>query len=430
MLFKNITVLDEDFGIKENICVKVTDDRITYIGESLTADIPEDERVYDGKGKLLMSGFYNAHGHSPMSLMRGYGENMSLQDWLNKKIFPFEDKLDSEAVYWATMLTMAESFRFGIVSTSDMYYFCEDMARAVIESGAKANIARSLTNFTGEAPESMKSFKEAVDFYEKYHDTADGRLKVDMSLHAEYTSDFATAKALADHAKTIDTVMHIHVSETVSEHEGCIQRHGLTPAAYLEKAGLFDVPAIAAHCVHSTDEDLEIFREKGVTVAANPVSNMKLASGICDAANVLEHGVNLAIGTDSVASNNSLNFAEEMKVLAIGSKIARKDPSALSPQQILRAATLGGAKAQKRNDCGSVKKGGKADLIVFDISHPNMHPVHDIINNMVYSVSGDEIIMTMIDGKIVYENGEYTTLDIEKVIYKAEEATRKILERL
>ena len=157
---------------------------------------------------------------------------------------------------------------------------------------------------------------------------------------------------------------------------------------------------------------------------------MKLASGICDAANVLEHGVNLAIGTDSVASNNSLNFAEEMKVLAIGSKIARKNPSALSPQQILRAATLGGAKAQKRNDCGSVKEGGKADLIVFDISHPNMHPVHDIINNMVYSVSGDEIIMTMIDGKIVYENGEYTTLDIEKVIYKAEEATIKILERL
>ena len=204
----------------------------------------------------------------------------------------------------------------------------------------------------------------------------------------------------------------------------------ITPAAYLEKAGLFDVPAVAAHCVYSTDEDLEIFREKGVTVATNPVSNMKLASGICDAAGVLEHGVNLAIGTDSVASNNSLDFTEEMKVLAIGSKIARRDPSALSPKQVLRAATEGGAKAQQRNDCGVLKEGNRADLAVFDISTPNMHPVHDIVNNMVYSVSGSDVVLTMIDGRVVYENGEYTTMDIEKVIWQAEKSTKEILERL
>ncbi|MCI6819886.1 MAG: amidohydrolase [Clostridiales bacterium] len=429
MIFKNITVLDENLDSKENCCVRVSGAKITYIGDTMPVQ-DDGERVYDGRGKLLMSGFYNAHGHSPMSLMRGYGENMSLQDWLNKKIFPFEDKLDSDAVYWATMLTMAESFRYGIVSTSDMYYFCDDMARAVIESGAKANIARSLTNFTGQDPVTMASFKEAVKFYEDFHGTAGGRLKADMSLHAEYTSDFATAKALADYSRGIDTVMQIHVSETLSEHEECKERHGLTPAAYLEKAGLFDVPAVAAHCVYSTDEDLEIFREKGVTVATNPVSNMKLASGICDAAGVLEHGVNLAIGTDSVASNNSLDFTEEMKVLAIGSKIARRDPSALSPKQVLRAATEGGAKAQQRNDCGVLKEGNRADLAVFDISTPNMHPVHDIVNNMVYSVSGSDVVLTMIDGRVVYENGEYTTMDIEKVIWQAEKSTKEILERL
>ena len=429
MIFKNITVLDENLDSKENCCVRVSGAKITYIGDTMPVQ-DDGERVYDGRGKLLMSGFYNAHGHSPMSLMRGYGENMSLQDWLNKKIFPFEDKLDSDAVYWATMLTMAESFRYGIVSTSDMYYFCDDMARAVIESGAKANIARSLTNFTGQDPVTMVSFKEAVKFYEDFHGAAGGRLKADMSLHAEYTSDFATAKALADYSRGIDTVMQIHVSETLSEHEECKERHGLTPAAYLEKAGLFDVPAVAAHCVYSTDEDLEIFREKGVTVATNPVSNMKLASGICDAAGVLEHGVNLAIGTDSVASNNSLAFTEEMKVLAIGSKIARRDPSALSPKQVLRAATEGGAKAQQRNDCGVLKEGNRADLAVFDISTPNMHPVHDIVNNMVYSVSGSDVVLTMIDGRVVYENGEYTTMDIEKVIWQAEKSTKEILERL
>lgn len=430
MIFKDITFLDENLEVKENYCVRISGDRISYIGESMPDEVTEDERIYDGKGKLLMSGFYNAHGHSPMSLMRGYGENMKLQDWLNNKIFPFEDKLDSNAVYWATMLSMAESFKYGIVSTSDMYYFCDDMARAVIESGAKANIARSLTNFTGQEPESMVSFKEAVKFYDEFHNTADGRLKADMSLHAEYTSDFATAKALADYARTIDTVMQIHVSETLSEHEECKERHGLTPAAYLNKAGLFDVPAVAAHCVYSTDEDLEIFREKGVTVATNPVSNMKLASGICDVANVISHGVNVAIGTDSVASNNSLDFTEEMKVLAIGSKVVRKDPSALSPKQIIQAATQGGAKAQQRKDCGTVKEGNKADLIVFDISSVNMHPIHNLVNNIVYSASSSEIIMTMIDGKVVYENGEYTTIDIEHVIYQAEKSTEKILERL
>ena len=311
-----------------------------------------------------------------------------------------------------------------------MYYFCDDMARAVIESGAKANIARSLTNFTGQDPVTMASFKEAVKFYEDFHGTAGGRLKADMSLHAEYTSDFATAKALADYSRGIDTVMQIHVSETLSEHEECKESHGLTPAAYLEKAGLFDVPAVAAHCVYSTDEDLEIFREKGVTVATNPVSNMKLASGICDAAGVLEHGVNLAIGTDSVASNNSLNFVEEMKLMAIGGKIAADDPTAVTPEEVIRAATLGGAKAQGRGDCGVLKEGNRADLIVMDLSVPNMHPVHNMVNNIVYSASGSDILMTMIDGKVVYENGDYCTIDIERVLFEAVTATKNILGRL
>lgn len=429
MFFKDITIVNEKFEVEENMCVKVKDDIVESIGKNL---VPEDgERVYDGRGRLLMSGFYNAHGHSPMTLMRGYGENMALQDWLNTKIFPFEDKLDGNAVYWATMLAMAESFKFGIVSTSDMYYFCEDMARAVSESGAKSNISRSLTNFTGEEPHNMKSFKEAVDFYEKYHNHSNGRIKVDMSLHAEYTSDFGTAKALGEYAKSIDTVMHVHVSETYAEHEECKERHnGLTPAAYLEGAGIFDSPAIAAHCVYSTDEDIEIFREKGVTVAVNPVSNMKLAGGICNAAGIMEKGVNVAIGTDSVASNNNLNFIEEMKILAIGNKVLLKDPTAISPVQALKAATYGGAVAQGRDDCGLLKEGCKADLIVMDISAVNMRPVHDIINNLVYSCSGSEIKLTMIDGKVVYENGEYCTIDIERVISQSELATSRILERI
>ena len=328
------------------------------------------------------------------------------------------------------MLALAESFRFGIVSTSDMYYFCDDMARAFADSGAKGNIARSVANVTGEAPATLESLRETREFYNNYNGAEDGRILVDMSLHAEYTSDPATARALADYARSIDTRMQVHVSETKTEHEECIARHGKTPAAYLEEMGIFDVPAVAAHCVHATDEDLEIFRRKGVTVAVNPVSNMKLDSGICNSARMLSKGVQVAIGTDSVASNNSLNFIEEMKLMAIGGKIAADNPTAVTPREVLNAATVGGAKAQGRGECGALKVGNRADIIVIDLAVPNMHPVHDILNNIVYSASGSDVLMTMIDGRVVYENGEYTTIDVQKVLYEAVAATKGILTSL
>ncbi|MBQ0078346.1 MAG: amidohydrolase [Eubacterium sp.] len=428
MLFTNIKILDENFQVRDNCYVAVEGDKISYIGEEMPQEYTG--RVYDGTGKLLMSGFYNAHAHSPMALMRGYGENLPLQRWLNERIFPFEDKLDGEAVYNGTMLCMAESFRYGIVSTSDMYYFCEEMAQAVIESGAKANISRSIVNFGGADPKGLVSMREAEDLYRKCHNAGSGRVKIDASLHAEYTSDFATAQAVADFAKAHCIISHIHVSETKLEHEECIARHGLTPAAYLEKAGLFDTPAIAAHCVYSTDEDLEIFKEKCVTIAHNPVSNMKLASGICDVNNAIAKGVNVAIGTDSVASNNSLAFIEEMKLMAIGCKAATGNAEAVTPVDALRAATIGGALAQGRKDCGALKVGNKADLIAIDVSGPNMHPVHQMVNNLVYSASSSDVKLTMIDGRVVYDDGEYPTLDIEKVIYNAENSTKNILKRL
>ncbi|MDO4869952.1 MAG: amidohydrolase [Bacillota bacterium] len=429
MLFSDITLLNDHYEIIPHAFVATEGDTIAYVG----TERPEGDfgREYDGKGRLLMSGFINAHAHSPMTLMRGYGENLKLQSWLNDRIFPFEAQLDSNAVYWGTMLSMAESLQYGIVSTSDMYYFCEDIARAVADSGAKANISRSLTNFTGQEPQTMESFKEMKVLYENYHNAENGRIKIDMSLHGEYTSDPRTAKALAEYAAEIgDTIMHIHVSETASEHEECIQRHGMSPAAYLESMGLFDVPALAAHCVYSTEDDIEIFRRKGVTVATNPVSNMKLASGICDVSRILEKGVNVAIGTDSVASNNSLDFFEEMKVLAIGNKVAKLQPEIMTPLQIIKAATEGGAKAQGRADCGRLAAGAKADLIAIDIASPNMHPVHDMINNLVYSCGGRAVTLTMVDGKVLYENGEFTTIDIEKTIYEAEKATEGILKKL
>lgn len=429
MLFKNITILDENFEIKENMYVGVQGNRIDYIGK----DMPEKGYgdIYNGTAKLLMPGFYNSHGHSPMSLMRGYGENMVLQDWLNKRIFPFEDKLDGNAVYWGTLLTMAESLRFGIVSTSDMYYFIDEMAGASIDSGAKNNISRSIVHFDDTPMWEMPSMQEMKKSFESYHNAEDQRIKIDVSIHAEYTSDEAAVKAVSEYGKEVGARMHVHISETKTEHEECkARRGGLTPVQYFNKLGAWDIPATAAHCVWIEGEDFDILKEKGVTVACNPVSNLKLASGICNVPELLKRGINVAIGTDSVASNNSLNFFEEMKVFATAPKYAYHDPTAVTPLQTLYAATRGGALGQGREDCGLLKEGFRADMIVIDLDQPNMHPVHNMANNLVYSASGSDVLLTMADGKILYKDGEYQTIDLEKTIFEVNKATQKILASL
>lgn len=428
MLFSNIKILDENFEIKDKMYVATEDDRIVYVGDCMPRGDYGDIR--DGEGKLLMPAFHNAHGHSPMALLRGYAENMKLQDWLFTKVFPFEDKLDSNAVYWGTLLTMAEGMRFGIVSHSDMYYFLDDMVRATDESGMKANISRAITEFGDGDPWETERLKEMKDTYERLDGAADGRVKIDISIHAEYTNSLRAMQAVADYCNQVGAINHIHISETKSEHEECKVKYGKTPVKLMNDIGAFDSKALAAHCVWVEDEDMDILKEKGVSVATNPMSNMKLASGIANVPEMLRRGINVAIGTDSVASNNSLNFFEEMKMFAIAPKIRFNDPTLITPKQTLYAATRAGALAQGREDAGLVKEGFKADLIMIDLEQPNMYPVHDLMNNLVYSASGTDIVMTMSDGKIVYENGEYKTLDIEKTMFEAQAATKVILSKL
>jgi len=429
MLFKEITILNENFEIEENMYVGVSGDKIEYVGkEKPEADFGEE---YDGKHRLLMPGFYNAHAHSPMGLMRGYGENMVLQDWLEKRIFPFEDRLDSNAVYWGTLLCMAESLRFGIVSSSDMYYFIPDMVQAVMDSGAKTNVSRAIVNPMNAPIEELDNIKEAREAIRQFNGMGNGRVIVDASIHAEYTSNEETCRYMAELAKEENVLMHVHVSETKFEHEECKKRrNGRTPVQYLNDCGLFDVPALAAHCVWVEGEDFDILKEKGVSVASNPMSNLKLASGICDTPKMMKMGINVALGTDSVASNNSLNFFEEMKTLAVIAKVKANDPTVVTPKEALMAATRNGALAQGRKDCGVLKAGNKADLIVLRTDVPNMHPVHNMANNLVYAASGSDIVLTMVDGNVVYKDGDFLTLDMERTIFEAEAATAKILSQL
>ena len=432
MLFKNISVLKEDFSLAAGMDVRTDGAFIVHCAPNTPDTIENDESFIDGRGKLLMPGFYNVHTHLPMTLLRGYGENMELMDWLTKKVFPFEDNMTAEDCYHATTLAFAESFANGVVSSSDLYFHAEEIVRAAAESGAKINVCRGLSFFdeildlTGFRP-----YQESRKLIKEHHDTIGGRIRVDVGLHAEFTATPGLIEAVADLVHETGAPIHVHVSETRSEHEECMERNeGKTPTRVFYDSGVFDNGGIAAHCVWVDEEDADLLKEKEVTVASCPVSNMKLASGIARVPLLLEKGVSVAIGTDGTASNNSLNFFEEMKILSLSAKARFGDPTLLTPGEALYAATRAGALAQGRPDCGFVKEGFRADMIVLDLESPSLNPIHEIANNLVFSAQSRDILMTMIDGAVVYENGAFPTIDVAKAVCETESAKKRILSEL
>lgn len=322
---------------------------------------------------------------------------------------------------------MAESIKNGIVSTSDMYYFTSDMVRAYKDAKVKGNISRALVNFDQTKFEDMESVAEMKKSFEELNGIEDGRIIIEASIHGEYTSDEATVRSLAEFAKEQNMRMHIHLSETQKEHQDCIDNRGVTPCKYFDDCGLFDVPTVAAHCVWISKEDMDILKDKNVNVSHNPQSNCKLASGIAPYYDMLEKGINVTLGTDSVASNNSLNFFETMKLSGLLAKVRSLDPTLVSPKDILYSATRGGAIAQGREDCGIIKTGYRADFIALDLSSPSMNPVHDITNNLVFSADPSDIKMTVCDGNILYQDGNFAHLDIEEIVRETKIQTDRIL---
>ena len=428
MLFEHIDYLDENFEVQKNAFIGIKDGKIAYIG----TEKPQEDfgEVYNGKHGLMMSGFVNAHSHAPMTLLRGYGENLPLDRWLNEKIFPFEDKLTDSAIAASTTLACAEMIRFGTVSFSDMYFFSQTMAKSILDSGMKCNLSRGLTVFSDQDYEQLEAYKDNVDLLKNYQNAGNGRLKIDLCIHGEYTTTPKVVKALAKHAKSENVNVHIHLSETKKEHEECKQRHGKTPAKYFADLGLFDQPTTAAHCVWVEDEDIELFKKYGVTVACNPVSNMKLASGFAPIPKMLEKGINIALGTDGCASNNNLNIMQDLYLFALLYKGVTGDPTVVTPKQALSAATLNGFKSQGRMDSGKISVGQKADIIVINTDVPNMYPATDIACNLVYAAQGSDIKLTMVDGKVLYKDGEYLTIDIEKAKAQTQMHTDAILQQL
>ncbi|MGO1470505.1 MAG: amidohydrolase [Tissierella sp.] len=429
MLFKDITIIDENYEEQKHMNVLVEGKSIKYIGK----EIPKDYRgeVYDGKNKVLAPGFFNIHCHIPMGILRGYGDGLPLQKWLFEKMFPYEDRLTEEDCYWAGKLGAIELIKSGVVSFTDMYLNIENIITGIKESGLKGNISHGISAFTEfKDYKEIKGFKDTIRLYEKYKDIADDTIKIDVGLHAEYTSNGDLVREVAAYAKEKNLRVHTHVSETKKEHEECKMRHGMTPTAYFEKNGLLDQPLTAAHCVWIEGEDFDILKEKDVTVAHCISSNLKLGSGFAPIKEMMEKGIKVGFGTDGASSNNNLNMLEEMHLASMANKGINHNPQFMTNQEAFKMATLNGAMSQGRMDTGSIKEGNRADLIVFDFDKAHLQPVHDVLSSIMFSAQSQDICLNMIDGKVVYKDNELTSLDRERIIYEVKSINKRILTEL
>lgn len=417
-LFSNVTVvtMDEELRVLFSAFVGVTDGKISYLSRKAPEEQPTT--IINGEGMVLMPGLINCHTHLAMSPMRGCADDVPLDVWLNDHIFPREERLDGRCVKAATLLSLAEALRFGTTSVSDMYYFCDEVCEAVAQSGIKANIARAISHF-GEDFDFEKDTRcrEMVAVKEKWHGYDNGRIKIEASIHAEYTSHHEVWEAVSEYALNEGLRMHVHLSETRAEHEACKERYGLTPAQIFDCHHVFDVPSIAAHCVWVEDEDMRLLAKRGVTAVHCPVSNLKLGSGCAKVEDMVRAGMNVALGTDSNVSNNNLDLFEEIKAAALMAKGMSLEPKALPAQAALMMATVCGARAQGREaECGMIKLGMDADLILLDFTQPHLMPCHNVMSHLAYAVSGHDVVMTMVRGKVLYAAGEYKTIDLSAVV--------------
>ena len=374
--------------------VWVDGDKIAYVGPA-RADKPRFDREIDLDGDLLLPGFKNAHAHAGMTFVRSLADDVPLQEWLFQRIFPLEAKLTPEDVYAFTRLAILEYLTSGITAGFDMYFFREAIAQAGVDTGFRT----VLCGGGGKA----EMLEEEYHKYNGFHPL----VSYQLGTHSEYTSSVEELRDLGALARKLKAPVFAHNAETEKEVRECVERHGVTPTVLFERLGHFDYGGGGFHCVHFTPEDTEIFRRRGLWVVTNPGSNAKLASGIAPIEDYRTQGLKIAIGTDGPSSNNALDFFREMYLTSVLQKLRTGNASACPAGAVLRMATVGGAKCMGLNDCDTIAPGKQADLVVIDLKRPSMQPVHAPVENLVYSGGKDVVRMTMIAGRVLYENGEF-----------------------
>ena len=428
LLLKNCDILAADGGgyrWLKNAYLGIDGSVIDYIGESRPA-APYD-REKDMSGRLLAPGLINCHGHTAMTLLRGVGSDLPLQEWLFEKMMPIEDKFTARDIQVGNALALLEMISTGTTSYSDMYFHADTAVENAVAAGIKANLCRPNQCFNPEETYAQNTrAQESIQLFKDCNGMADGRVLIDFSIHAEYTNFPHIVEAYSADCKALGGRMHIHLSETKKEHDECVAKYGKTPARWFNDLGTFDSPTFAAHCVWVTEEDMALMREKGVNPVHNPTSNMKLGSGFAPIPRMLELGLNVALGTDGAASNNNLNMMEEMHLAAVLHNGFTHDPTLMKPAQVLNMATRNGARLQGRGDTGSLEVGKKADIIAIDLTRPHLFPNVDPLALMTYSAQGSDVVMTMVDGRILYENGEFLTLDADRILHAAKTCVERL----
>ena len=394
--------------------------RIAYAGAPRAGELPEFEREIDLNGDLVLPGFKNAHAHSAMTFLRSYADDLPLQSWLFDKVFPLEARLTPEAVYAFTRLAVLEYLSGGITASFDMYFHREAYARANIDCGFRTVICGALS--------AGDKISVAADDYAKFN-ALDPLISYLPGVHAEYTADEKLLRGMSELVHELKSPFWTHNSETKSETDGCFERHGMSPTEYLDSLGLYEFGGGGYHCVWFSERDIEIFAEKGLWAVTCPCSNAKLASGIAPLERFEKRGVRLAVGTDGPASNNALDMFREMYLACVLQKLRLNDAAACPAENILLAACSGGARAMGLDGCDSLAEGKAADLAVISLHRPNMRPIHDVAKNLVYSGTRDNVRMTMVAGRILYENGEFRVgCDAEEIYAEAEKYTKELIE--
>lgn len=423
LLIKNVELLHTPNG--DLYYIAVDDNKITYVGKDMPENM-QDAEIVDGKGKLATAGMVNTHGHVSMTLLRSYADDMELMDWLQNKIWPIEDKMNAQDIYWGAMLGIAEMLKGGTTCFADMYAFMENVARACAETGIRANLCRGLI---GVAPDKDVKLAENNVLAANWQGYDNGRIRISYGPHAPYTCpvDYLekVIKAAADHEAEIQ----MHLCETKFEVDTCMKEHGLTPIQLMDKLGMFDLGTIAAHCVHLTDNDMEIMAAKKVRVAHNPQSNLKLASGIAPVAQMLEKGICVGIGTDGASSNNNLDMLEECRAAAMLHKATNFDPLAVPAQKAWEMATVDGAKTLGFDNLGLLEAGQLADIVLWDMHKPYWYPRNNKLSLLVYAASANDADTVIVAGKKVVAGGKLLTFDEEKIYVQASACMEKLLRK-
>ena len=399
----------------ENACIYIEDERIVHVGEELNDFKPD--KVIDGKNKLAIPGLINAHTHLGMSMLRNYADDLDLMSWLQDEVWPFEAKLNAEDIYYASKLSMIELIKSGCTTFVDMYFEMDRVADAALEIGMRG----VLTPGYIEDANSEKRIESYREIYKNYHNR-DNLLKVMIAPHAPYTVGADHLKKLVELAKELELGIHIHLSETKTEVDNAYRDFGKSPISYVNELGLFEVPTIAAHCVHIDEEDMTILADKGVHVVHNPSSNLKLASGFAKVSEMKSHGVKVALGTDGASSNNNLNMVEEMHLASILAKAVSGDPKSMTAYETLEMTTKIGAQAiGMGEDLGSIEEGKLADITLIDLSATHLTPANDLISMVVYTAQASDVCTVIVNGKVIMEDRK---LDVDEEHIKTEVLNR------